>query len=343
MRERLPALLRLVVSLVLIAVLLRQVDSEDVLNVLRRAGSRSGFVLAVVALLLYAAAIASNALKWRVLLEAQGVRVPFSSLLRHTFVGVFFNNFLPVIGADVVRGYGLARETSQGSGVAVSVLVDRLVGFLVFTSAGTMAAVFARRWAGLGAGEHSGALAAVERVGLLATVALLAGFLILLSGRVRTLVTTLITRIPLVRGAGPLVLGLSDSVAAYRTQPGALVTAYTIGLTTVLLSNVVNWLLFAALEIGIRPIYVFIFNPIIGLVTALPISVGGLGLNQNVFPALYGLVGVFTADAVAVSVVLQLIILLTSLPGGVVWAATRSQRPDAPAPVRPVVARPSDR
>jgi uncharacterized membrane protein YbhN (UPF0104 family) len=102
----------------------------------------------------------------------------------------------------------------------------------------------------------------------------------------------------------------------------------------------VNWLLFWAIGSGLPLLFIFIFNPIIGLTMALPISIAGLGVNQHIFPALYGLVGSPESAAVAASLLLQLIIAVTSLPGGVVWMIGRSRRskqPSTPPPAeRPV-------
>jgi uncharacterized protein (TIRG00374 family) len=320
--------------------LLRQVDVARVWDELRQVRAP----LLALAIVLYLGAITSNAAKWAVLLRAQGVRVPFLSLLRHTFVGVFFNNFLPIVGGDMVRGYGLARETATAAGAAVSVVVDRLVGLLVFTSAGTLAALVAVRSPGLVGGSAAQPLMAVARVGLVVTVGLFAGFLVLLSGRVRDLVERSVGRISLLRPVLPILVTLSAAVGAYRRRPVALVAAYLVGLTTILLSNVVNLLLFFSVGVSdLNWIYVFIFNPIVGLAMALPISIGGLGVNQNVIPALYGLVGVERAPAVAVSLLLQLTIALTSLPGGLIWAAGRNRaRTAAPAPL-PSAVQPGDR
>lgn len=323
MKERLFALLKLLIGLALLALLAYRVDLGTVWGLLR--ASHLGLLL--VAMGLYLAAIASNALKWGVLLRAQGVRVPFGSLLRHTFVGVFFNNFMPFVGADVIRGYGLVQETSSAADVAVSVLVDRLVGLLAFASAGTFAALLAVR---LGIDEP--ALWIVAQLGLALTFGLIVGFLLLLSGRLRRLVEHGVGRLPLLRPLLPLVGRLSGAVGAYRARPGALLLAYLVGLSTILLSNGVNWLLFSALGQPIPWLYVFIFNPIIGMSMALPLSISGLGVNQHIFPSLYGLVGVAPGPAVAASLLLQLTIIITSIPGGLLWLLHRSSTPP-PLPV----------
>ena len=48
------------------------------------------------------------------LLKIQNIYSPLGKLIRLTFIGHFFNHFLPTtIGGDVVKGYLLARETKK--------------------------------------------------------------------------------------------------------------------------------------------------------------------------------------------------------------------------------------
>ncbi len=239
MSPRVMTFLKVAISVALIGLLLLRVDVGAVWATLR--GTRLPLLL--LAMVLYGGAVASNAIKWGTLLRAQGVRAPLSSLLRHTFVGVFFNNFMPFIGADMIRGYGLVRETAATADVAVSVVVDRLVGLLAFTSAGALSALVAVRVFGI----DEPALLVVEQVGLLLTVVLAIGFGLLLSGRLRRLVERLVARVPRLGPLVPLVGNLSAAVGSYRTRPGALLAAYGVGLVTILLSNLVNWLLFEAI------------------------------------------------------------------------------------------------
>jgi len=65
-------------------------------------------------------------------------------VLGYTFVGYFFNNFLPGnVGGDVMRGYGLARYTERTAEAALSVVVDRIVGLMAWMSAAVAAAAVA--------------------------------------------------------------------------------------------------------------------------------------------------------------------------------------------------------
>ena len=43
-------------------------------------------------LALFVIAVMTNAVKWYILLRAQGIPVPFIPLMNYTFVGFFFNN-----------------------------------------------------------------------------------------------------------------------------------------------------------------------------------------------------------------------------------------------------------
>ncbi|HIQ04946.1 MAG TPA: hypothetical protein EYH31_04520, partial [Anaerolineae bacterium] len=76
---------------------------------------------------------------------------------------------------------------------------------------------------------------------------------------------------------------------------------------------------------GIPLLFIFLFNPLIALVLLIPISIGGLGVNQNVYPFFFGLVGVPEGLALAVSILIQFIIIVSSLPGGVLWWRMRGQ------------------
>ncbi|MCB0075897.1 MAG: flippase-like domain-containing protein [Anaerolineales bacterium] len=316
-RDRAMTVLKVGVSLGLIVWLFRDVDLNEVWAALRR----TDLLLFVVAMVLYMGAIASNAVKWGVLLRAQGVKPPLSALVRHTFVGVFFTNFLTFLGGDMMRGYGLVREIERIADVAVSVLVDRMIGLLAFATAGTFSAVVAVRFFGM----DESALLVVEQIGIAATLALLVGFALLLSGRLRRWMQRGMGRLPLLKAVMPIVEQLSNAVGYYRSRPLALVAAYGVGLSTILISNLVNWLLFIAIgDTAIQLLHIFIFNPIVGLTQALPISVGGLGVNQAMFPYLYGLVGVSKLNALAASLLLQMIIYLTSLPGGLFWLLRRA-------------------
>jgi uncharacterized protein (TIRG00374 family) len=316
-RDKLLTALKVLVSLALIVYLFSRVDLAEVGRTL--VSTKPGHLL--VALVLYLGAVVLNAVRWQVLLRAQQIIVPLRALLEYTFVGVFFNNFLPAnVGGDVMRGYGLARYTDRAAEAAVSVLVDRLVGLLAFMCSAAVAALLAVRSTGQ-ANLRQLALVAGITLGLVSLC-----FLLLLSRRVRGWLELLFRWRPLQRLA-PLYGRLSGAVDAYRHSARALALAFAIALGIVLLTNFVNWSLAEAVGGGISLLHISLFNPLIAFVLMLPVSIGGLGLSQNAYVFFFGMVEVSEQQALAVSLLLQLIVYIVSLPGGVLWwRGRRSQR-----------------
>jgi len=318
-------LLKVVVSLGLMIYLLSRVDLAVVGAAIRSAN----YAYLVLALALYVGAVACGGLKWHILLKAQGVEVRFLSVLRYTFVGVFFNNLLPAnVGGDVMRGYGLARDTEQVAESAVSVVVDRLVGLLAFITAAFVSAVVVVFFAG-----QSQLMVIVLASGL-GLIALAIVFAALLSRHVRAWVERLFQLKWFARLA-PLYHRLSDALAAYRFKFPQLLLAFCVSLLTLAVSNFANYAVVLALGGGIRLIYIFLFNPLIAFVLLIPISLGGLGLSQGAYVFFYGLVGVPVEVSLPVSVVMQIIIYITSLPGAVLWWSARRKDSSQPAEIEP--------
>lgn len=314
MRDKLITALKIVVSLALVVWIFQRVRLAEVGAQLASAN----LWLFVAALALYLIAIATNALKWRVLLRAQGVEIPFGALLEFQFVGFFFNNFLPNIGGDVMRGYGLARYTERAADAAVSVIVDRIIGFLAYMSSAVVAATVAVNITG------RGDLQPVEWVALVALAGLAVGLSVLISRRLRAVISRLFHWRWLVPLA-PRWDRVSNAFNAYRFRADALVWAFGIGLLGIICTTLVNWCLSQSMGGLMSLPAIFLFNPLIALVLMIPVSIGGLGVNQTAYPFFYGLAGVPRDHALAVSLLMQLVIILGSLPGGFFWLRKRRE------------------
>jgi uncharacterized protein (TIRG00374 family) len=323
LRDKLITALKIVVSVGLIAYLLSRVGLQQVVEAMRSASTNYLYLL--VALALYFGAITVGAVKWRILLGAQEIRVPLGNLLSYTFVGLFFGNFLPTnVGGDLVRGYDLARETRLPAEAAISVLVDRMVGLIAFVFVAVVMALLV---------VYSAGQVALWEVALLAAIALLclcAVFAVLLSGRVRAQVRRLFN-LGLLSSLAPLYDRLSTALSAYRRSYRALAQGFLISILVLTIGSVVNYLISLALGGGISLLHIFLFTPLITFVLLIPISIGGIGLNQSAYVFFFNLVGVPEEKSLAISLIMQAIIIVASLPGGVLWWRQRSVRQPEPA------------
>jgi uncharacterized protein (TIRG00374 family) len=316
LRDKLFTALKVLISLGLIAYLFTRIDLAEVKTALASAN----YLYLVLALALYFGAIALNVYKWGYLLRVQGLPVPFINLLYHTFVGLFFANLpLSQVMGDIARGMDLARHTKgRGAEVAVSVLMDRLVGLasFLFASAVTLAfAVFS--------------LARTDLTSLWVTVLLvLLAFVIalavLLSRRLRGLAEQVFKWQPLSRFKA-LYRNLSGAMQIYRSNSGALVVAFFVALSGVLVTSVVNFLAAESVQAAVPLMWIFVFNPLTPIAQFIPSIGSGLGVNQGVFVLLYSVIGGVTGQpqALAMSLVIQVVIYIASLPGGVLWWQSR--------------------
>lgn len=324
LKDKLITLFKLFISLGLMGYLFYRFLSNPVDRaVLVQYLTTANYWYLLLALALFMLAVVTNAIKWHILLKAQGISVPLSAVTNYTFVGFFFNNFLPAnVGGDVIRGYGLARYTARSAEAAVSVVVDRIIGLMAFMFTAAVAALIAVNIVPVEESAHASLLTQnltqVEFIALMGLAVIAAVFAVMLSHRLRQLIGRLFA-LKLLRPLAPLYQRLSEAFGAYRYQYGALLAAFGVGVGTVLLTGVVDLAIVAGLHGQIPPIYIFLFNPIIAVALIAPISIGGLGTGSVLYVYFYGLVGVPATLAFALSLVKQAIVYLGSLPGGVLW------------------------
>ncbi len=122
---------------------------------------------------------------------------------------------------------------------------------------------------------------------------------------------------------------MRSTLTAFATP--ALALAFGVALVGILCTTLVNWLLSLAMGGLMALPVIFLFNPLIALVLMVPVSIGGLGINQTAYPFFYGLAGVPSDHALAVSLLMQVVIILGSLPGGLFWLQGR-KRAGSPFP-----------
>lgn len=120
-------LIRVTVSLALIALLLWTMRDKQaqVIGIIKNIDLR----LLIAGAALFISSIAIIGCRLRYLLTNQGLLLNYSEAISLTFIGYFFNNFLPTsIGGDVVKAYYASKKTANKVGCFATVLMDRLLG-----------------------------------------------------------------------------------------------------------------------------------------------------------------------------------------------------------------------
>jgi uncharacterized protein (TIRG00374 family) len=249
--------------------------------------------------------------RWGVLLRAAGVAVPFLTLLRHYFVGIFANNFMPgTIGGDVVKIFYVGREYGY-RGVTASVIVDRVLGIGILAAAGA-----AVSWSQPGLSPRFTAVrlalsaVAVAAIGVLALAVSGSGGLVQRLGAFGPRSTALANRLQRFR----LAMAASLMRPAVFGQALLVVVGYFLCLTLVY-----SW--FVEISASGRPAFVPLFIAVTSaaVLSNVPVALNGIGVREQLHAWLLGGLGVPRTTAVAISLLLYGHTLLTSLIGLVGW------------------------
>ena len=299
-KDRLLNLLKVGLSLTLLAILLSQVGWQQTLETLGKAKLPH----LAVAFVLYLVGIVVRAYRWRILLNALKIDIPLARLTTLYFVGTFFNNILPTgIGGDVVRVYELSKQSKRPMDSVGTVLLDRATGLLVLFLMALLALPFSYRlitpsiaavilllclgsWAGLGLALRRDWL---ERWGFL---------------RIRARIKQLRELYESVYACGPRAIG------------GALVVSFVFNV----LLMAVNYLIALSLGVEISLSYFLLFIPLISFLLVLPISLSGLGVREGGYVYLFAQAGVSAPLALAMSLLFYALNVATGLIGGVLYA-----------------------
>jgi uncharacterized membrane protein YbhN (UPF0104 family) len=246
------------------------------------------------------------AARWKLLLESQGGKLPWRRAMRLVLVAQFFNVFLPTtVGGDVARFWG-ARTEAGGAVVAASLVVERFVGL------GCLLAI------GLGASVLSRGELAFARASLLTVAAAYALFA----------AAILFARVPRWiprEGTIEKIRTAARHVRRYRGAPGTLVSVVALSLawqgalvcSAVVLSEAMG---------GAAPARALVVVvPLVQLVAALPVSLGGHGIREAGWETLFRVSDLDPSQGLALGVAVLAISLVPALVGAVIywWAPLR--------------------
>jgi len=266
-----------------------------------------------------------GAAQWHWILRAAGVGSGFWRVLRAYTIGLFLNNFmLGTVGGDVYKIYTLGRQ-SEMRRVAGATIVDRVIAMSALCTLALVAALAELRHDRVPVEQTLVVIAFV--LSIMGTAALL------LHPRYGEALVRRLAALPLGR-FGARLARLVDHLRDYRQQPRLLNRMFLLSLV-IQASRVV-----AHFCVGLAmgwPLHVadlgkfFVVIPILGLIIALPISIGGWGVREWAGMALFGPLGHGGEEAVTLLALTAMLTLVASLIGAVALLSS-------PAPRRAAIA-----
>jgi hypothetical protein len=338
-RKRLLDLAKVIVSLILIFLLLREIGLQETLEKLLQV--HPGYLMAALVVALLGVVVRSY--RWQVLLSALEIEVPLRQLIALYFIGFLFTNVLPTgFGGDPIRMYELSRYTHRTAESAGTVLADRFFGLIVLQALAVVALAFGyplvepwmivftvllfvgsliavwlllnrRLWQSLGErlkplaslGQNQGSVPSTSLRAEPQTEGSRHGLRKIL-GRVRNL---------------SMAEGLKrfyESLHGYN----ALAVGKTLSVSLVFNISLIamNYLLGLSLGARVSIWHYFLFVPITSIVTMLPVSFAGLGVREGAYVFLFTQAGMPRETALSLSLLVYVVSIFTpGIIGGIIY------------------------
>ncbi|MBA4148327.1 MAG: flippase-like domain-containing protein [Verrucomicrobia bacterium] len=269
-----------------------------------------------ISVLLVGVTILIGVIRWRMVLEVQGLHLSFVRTTEISFVAHFFNSFLlGSTGGDLMKAYYAARETHHKKTEAVTtVFVDRLVGLwtMLFFAAVMML-------------PNLGLLMKYDRFGAAALLILgmFGGCSILLTlafwGGVSKLwpaARRYLRKIP----KAEIFERSLDACRQFGPHKSFLWKSFVLSmaLNAIVVLQVIA--LAKGLGLAISPKVLFMIVPIIICISALPITPSGLGVRENLFVLMLAAPEIYWMGSEVAPMTSRLSLSLLMFAGSLFWS-----------------------
>lgn len=287
--------LKLVVSLGLLAFLASRLDLTQLWD--RYSSVRLGLLAVGIAFLSFQAGW--SALKWRVILKADGAAARFLFLWKTYLIGNFISLFLPTsFGGDIYRVYAVRAMSKTLAKGASSVLFDRVTGLIALISIACVASLF------LPDNRYAWGIAGLYAAFILSFVLITSDYVLRRLPEPKSRVA----RFP---------LKVLRSFNTYRRARWGLLGIVALAFVFQMNIVVINYFYAHALRIDVAFTKLLVIIPLVYLTEVLPISINGLGVRESAFVSAYVLIGRTAEEGLAVSLLVVTLRYLMGSVGGV--------------------------
>lgn len=307
-RKRLVRALKAIVSIALLALVLRGIASREGLDALgaRLRDLDPGLVVLAVASQVVAMLLA--VVRWQLLLRSQGVVLGYGRLLKSFLVGRFVGAFTPsTAGLDLYRAIDVGRTIGDQARSASVIFLEKCFGLLGLVWVTLLLVPF-----GLRAFFGDAGVVMAVLVGLGATLGVVAL-------RRPELLAPIVARLPdrIAGRATPLLARVRALPISRRVAASAL----SLGMITHVLTAAVYAAAGVALHVEASVRDLLVVGNAIVVATLLPVSLGGVGVREGTAVLLLGSIGVPMSEAMLVALLGYLATQPSALVGGLISAA----------------------
>src|SRR3990170_8771278 len=289
MKKTLSALLKGLISILLLTYLFYKIDLKEVWQHLQQANIF--YLLIAFGLCIIGQALC--AVRWKHLARVMDFHNSLKEFIIYYFAGMFFSLFLPtLIGGDVAKCYYLARGKNKTLQAIITVLADRGTGLI---------ALILMAWGSLflmdGVPVPAQFTWGIKAAGIAMIAGLIAPFF-----------------------AGDLLARLGGRTVElsliYWKRPGALLNSILISFGFQMMIIIIHILIGLSLGLAIPWKFYFFLVPLVVTVSMLPVSLSGLGVREGAYVYFLSLASIPQAEALPFAFGCFFIVSVSSLIGG---------------------------
>lgn len=303
--------IKLTVSISIIAFIAGGIDWQTFMEIVKDADP----VLVTTAFILLVIERLWAVFKWRFLLIHQNVPVSLWRLFCIYTIGAFWGLFLPSsLSTDVVRGYYLSQKTSDSAMSGASVIMDRMMGlfsllFICLISVAMYSASF----------DSSVSLYIIGLTALSIIAGLLAH---------RETVPDLLEERFLFFSEKPLgrkLVAMHRAFLSFKRFPMIMLGSFCYSCILQVIRVITIYVTAKAFAVDAQMLTFFLVVPVTMIIIMVPISIGGLGVREGSFVALFSLVNIGLNESFAISATNSIMVTVLGLSGGLVYLFYRNE------------------
>ncbi|MDA2923257.1 flippase-like domain-containing protein [Acidobacteria bacterium AH-259-L09] len=313
MSYRAKILIKATITIALLSFLGYQMDLGRFVQIL----SSANLLFVLLATLVHIVSVFLLVLRWRMVLRNFDISIEFVPLTKITFIGYFFNLFLPSgIGGDFFRAYYLSKRKNRGmSTTLTTTILERSAGMCALLAIGTFFAA-----------THNIVVEGVPLFSVfLFVIALYAlGNVVLFHSWTHQRISSFLRKRKLEQWEAKMEL-VYQGLNTLRNNKRTIVAALLLSLVIQFLAIIITWIAALAIEIQ-APFRIFlIFVPLINLSIMVPVTIAGIGLQESLYYLLFSQIGLPAEMAVSLGVLARLVYILTAIPGGIIYSLYKKE------------------
>ncbi|KAA3656742.1 MAG: UPF0104 family protein [Chloroflexi bacterium] len=324
LRKNLSTLLKIIVTIVALALVLPQVDLQAIGNILIKAN----WTWVIIGFLLFNASLVVRAYRWFLLLRGLGVEMTFRRLVVLYVVGNFFNSALPSgFGGDVIRVVETARDVPTST-AAGTVILDRLTGLIMLF----VMSVLVLPW------QTAVLPSVLVWVIILGAVGGVIGGIVLIEG---SLIRRFGSWLP--GPLSPVGNGFLAKLLQAVQGCGWQAVLKACGVSVLFNLMLASWWVASELALGhsVSFLYNVYIMPLVSVPLLIP-SFAGLGPRELMVPTLFAVVGLTAETAVSISLLVFAITRLSGLFGAPIYLMSlfnKKSKPETDSQINSVQAK----